>query len=179
MTSVRPKMLQSLTNSFKRTRAERPSGAYMQGRSSRPGPSSPAMRRRSTPKPPASSMNEQRESLKEALTTAMNARRYGDALDHILGLITLDEADPRWPHKYGDVLRSLRRTSEAAAAYRRAARRYEAAGFPVRANAMYRLAVELQGESDLNPSDDESGPQLRSDLSVPVTDEQLKGRRVS
>ena len=91
--------------------------------------------------------NDLREYHRSALQVSMNERRYNDALNHILGLISLDPGDPRWPHKYGDVLRSLRRTDEAAAAYRRAARRYEAAGFPVRATAMMRLAGELMGES--------------------------------
>ena len=44
---------------------------------------------------------------------------------------------------------------------------------------MYRLAVELQGEGDLQAGDDESGPQLRSDVIAPAADEPLKARRVS
>jgi hypothetical protein len=118
------------------------------------------------------SVNEHRELLRESLQQSLTERRYHDALNHILGLISLDPSDPRWPHKYGDVLRSLRRNHEAAAAYRRAARRYEAAGFPVRANAMLRLSDELDGEN--GPRRKESGPMLRADVTVPVTEDQDK-----
>lgn len=176
-------MLQSLSSSFKRTRAERPSGAYMQGPSSRPGETSPMVRRRSSPKPPppAVSTARERESLKEALALAMSERRYSDALNTILGLIALDPSDPRWPHKYGDVLRSLRRINEAAAAYRRAARRYELAGFPVRAEAMMRLAQELEGDSGPIPIDvEDSGMRVRNDATVPLDEQHVKAlRRVS
>jgi hypothetical protein len=172
MTSIRPKMLQSLTNSLMRNRAPRPSGAYMHGPSSDSGATSQTMRRRSSPRPPAPARAQQPEMLKEALAAAMRERRYTDALNHILSLIALDSSDPRWPHKYGDVLRSLQRDHEAAAAYRRAARRYEAAGFPVRANAMLRLASELDGDN--SPHRVESGPQLRADATVPFTEDQIE-----
>jgi len=153
-------MLQSLTSSFNRNRAERPSGAYMHN-PGRDGATAP-IRKRKTPVPaPTSSPKQQREDLRDALQVAMNERRYSDALNHILGLVAQDPHDPRWPHKYGDVLRSLRRTDEAAAAYRRAARRYEAAGFPVRATAMLRLAGQLMGESgSVAIERDESTPVL-------------------
>jgi predicted Zn-dependent protease len=171
-------MLQSLTNPFQRNRAERPSGAYMQGPSSRPGATSPLMRKRKTPPPAAMSPKQQRDDLRDALQIAMNERRYGDALNHILGLVALEPNDPRWPHKYGDVLRSLRRNNEAAAAYRRAARRYEAAGFPVRATAMMRLAGELEGDSGpcrIEPED--RGRRMISgtvDVTVPVSADDME-----
>lgn len=171
-------MLQSLTSSFKSNRAERPSGAYSHnpGRADETSP----IRKRRTPVP--SSPKEQREALRDSLQVAMNERRYNDALNHILGLVALEPSDPRWPHKYGDVLRSLRRNNEAAAAYRRAASRYEGAGFPVRATAMLRLAGELEGDSGPRARE-ESGPRIReesgtrmisgrADVTVPVaTDE--------
>lgn len=164
-------MLQSLTNPLQRTRAERPSGAYMHGPS---GSSSPMMRKHKTAAP-AATPKQQRDDLRNALQIAMNERRYGDALNHILGLVALEPNDPRWPHKYGDVLRSLRRDGEAAAAYRRAARRYEAAGFPVRATAMMRLAGELAGDSGpcrIEPEDRGRMISGTVDVTVPVsTDE--------
>jgi len=168
-------MLRSLTSPFKRERPEtastRPSGAYRQGPSGRPTASSGMRSKRPTaPKQPLS-VNEHRELLRESLQHSLTERRYHDALNHILGLISLDPSDPRWPHKYGDVLRSLRRNTEAAAAYRRAARRYEAAGFPVRANAMLRLSEELDGAVSRRA---ESGPVRRADVTVPVTEDQVK-----
>jgi hypothetical protein len=171
-------MLQSLASPFQRSRAERPSGAYMQGpnRSS----ATAALRKRKAPaaEPVATSPKQQRDELRDALQLAMNERRYGDALNHILGLVALDPNDPRWPHKYGDVLRSLRRNNEAAAAYRRAARRYEAAGFPVRATAMMRLSFELEGDNGPRASEPEqSGRRMISgtvDVTVPITAEEAK-----
>jgi hypothetical protein len=168
-------MLQSLTSSFNRARAERPSGAYMHnpGRDDATAP----IRKRKTPAPAPMAPKEQRETLRHSLQVAMNERRYNDALNHILGLVALDPNDPRWPHKYGDVLRSLRRHNEAAAAYRRAARRYDAAGFPVRATAMVRLAVELEGERGPRPHDQDSGTRLisgRSEETVPLSDDETK-----
>jgi len=168
-------MLQSLTSPFNRNRAERPSGAYMHnpGRADATAP----IRKRKTPAPAPMSPKQGREELRDALQVAMNERRYNDALNHILGLVALDPNDPRWPHKYGDVLRSLRRNNEAAAAYRRAARRYEAAGFPVRATAMVRLAMELEGDSGPRAHDQESGPRMisnRVEETVPISAEQLK-----
>jgi len=114
--------------------------------------------------------NELREYHRSALHVSMNERRYSDALNHILGLISLDPADPRWPHKYGDVLRSLRRTDEAAAAYRRAARRYEAAGFPVRATAMLRLAGQLMGESGAVAIERDESTPVSIDGNAPAAD---------
>lgn len=119
-------------------------------RLSRPGPSSkPAAARISTPVAPAAPAPAQTEdSLKAAMTLAIAERRYTDALSEIIGLVALNPLDPRWPHKYGDILRTLGRTEEAAAAFRRSATRYEASGFSVRAKAMLRLADELEAAGD-------------------------------
>jgi hypothetical protein len=106
------------------------------------------------PKSQPSSQN--RQQLKDELQQAMVSRRYNHALDHIMCLEALEPTDPRWPHKHGDLLRSLGRLTEAAAAYRRAARRYDALGFPVRSVAMITLARELGGISgpvQIDPAD--------------------------
>lgn len=94
---------------------------------------------------PKSSLD--RQQRKDALQEAMASRRYTHALEHIMSLEAFEPTDPRWPHKYGDLLRTLGRLTEAAAAYRRAARRYDALGFPVRSAAMVTLARELGGIS--------------------------------
>jgi hypothetical protein len=88
---------------------------------------------------------EQRSELKQALARAQAACRYVDAMSALLGLVALEPHEPRWHQKYGEVLRTLGRNREAAAAHRRAARRYEALGFPVRASAALRLADTLDG----------------------------------
>jgi predicted Zn-dependent protease len=128
---------------------ERPSGAYGVRRASRPnsGQISRAVAAREEAKRSADSQRpalEQRDAAKEALASALQTRRHEAALQQIQTLMALDPSDPRWPHKYGDVLRSLGRSIEAAAAFRRAARRYEIFGFPLRAQAMLRLASELE-----------------------------------
>lgn len=166
-------MLQSMTSSLKRGRTDRPSGAYRQGPSTHPDATALLRKRTRKSAPPATTpltASQHRDLLRESLQQALQGRRYHDALHTILGLIALDPTDPRWPHKYGDVLRSLRRENEAAAAYRRAARRYDAAGFPVRAAAMMRLARELEGDSGPRRREDlEQSPRLRSDVTAPIT----------
>jgi hypothetical protein len=86
-----------------------------------------------------------RSVLIEGATRALAARRYGDAIEHILGLVALEPSEPRWQQKYGEVLRTLGRDREAAAAYRRAARRYEAQALPALASAAERVADSLDG----------------------------------
>jgi hypothetical protein len=104
-----------------------------------------------------------RSALSDALTRALAARRYGEAMTRILNLIELEPHEPRWHQKYGEVLRTLGRNREAAAAYRRAARRYEALALPVRASAALRVADGLDGG--------DSSPQIapRSSDRVPST----------
>lgn len=88
-----------------------------------------------------------RRLLAESVTQSLAKRRYGDALASILRLVMLDPTEPRWHQKYGEVLRTLGRDQEAAAAYRRAARRYEAMALHVRASAALRVAETLEGVS--------------------------------
>jgi hypothetical protein len=105
---------------------------------------------------PKSSQSPDRQRIKDELQDAMVSRRYTHALEHLMCLEALEATDARWPHKLGDLLRTLNRLNEAAAAYRRAGRRYEALGFPVRAAAMLTLARELGGISGpvrLDPAD--------------------------
>lgn len=138
---------------------ERPSGAYGTRGAKHGSGARPSLRPRSASSRPTSPPNgrvaggrqaelsneaeAKRELHKDALQQALATRRHSDALQNITSLIALDPSDPRWPHKYGDVLRSMGRPDEAAAAYRRAARRYELFGFPLRAQALVRLAGEL------------------------------------
>ena len=86
-----------------------------------------------------------RTALVNAVQAALVARRYPVALGHILDLIVREPNEPRWQQKYGEVLRILGRDREAAAAYRRAARRYEAAGLAAHASAVERVAEMLDG----------------------------------
>ncbi len=127
---------------------DRPSGAYGIRGASRPdsGGISRVIAAREEAKRNVEAQRpaaDQRDVAKDALAQALQTRRHEEALHQIQTLMALDPSDPRWPHKYGDVLRALGRNTEAAAAFRRAARRYELFGFPLRAQAMLRLATEL------------------------------------
>jgi Flp pilus assembly protein TadD len=106
-----------------------------------------------------------RSGLAGEVTRALAERRYADALGTILKLVMLDPCEPRWHQKYGEVLRTLGRGAEAAAAYRRAARRYEALALPARANALLRVADTLDGAS---PSSGASSTDRQA--TVPITD---------
>lgn len=94
---------------------------------------------------------DRRSILSEGVTQSLAQRRYSDALACIMRLVTLEPAEPRWHQKYGEVLRTLGRKKEAAAAYRRAARRYEALALPTRASALLRVAEMLDGGSASTP----------------------------
>lgn len=82
-------------------------------------------------------------ALRQALTTALQERRHLDALGLIARLEAMEPDEPRWPHKRGDVLRAAGKRGDAAAAYRRAAVRYNGRGFPAREAAMINLAQQL------------------------------------
>jgi tetratricopeptide (TPR) repeat protein len=113
---------------------------------------------------------DKRSALSDALTQSIARRRYGDALACIMQLATLEPAEPRWHQKYGEVLRTLGRTKEAAAAYRRAARRYEAMALPARASALSRVAEQLEGASAPTPPARTSTDRLRLQPFVPTED---------
>jgi hypothetical protein len=128
-------------------RESRPGGAYshsfsasLRGRGERQ--ISGTISKRPAPRAPS-----KRDALVDASTQALAARRYGDALNHIMGLVTLEPSEARWHQKYGEVLHTLGRNREAAAAYRRAARRYEVQALPARANAALRVAETLEGRA--------------------------------
>jgi predicted Zn-dependent protease len=83
--------------------------------------------------------------LTETVTQTLAERRFGDAMAAIRALIAHFPEEPRWHKKEGELLRTLGRNREAAAAYRRAARRYDAMALPVRAGAALRAADALDG----------------------------------
>ncbi len=106
----------------------------------------PFRRERSTPprfKQSVSRAEANSGALRQALTSALQERRHPDALGLIAQLEAVEPDDPRWPHKRGDVLRAAGKRGDAAAAYRRAAVRYNDRGFPAREAAMLSLAEQL------------------------------------
>lgn len=86
-------------------------------------------------------------AMKDALATAVEKRDHQRTFELAITLEGLEPDDARWPRKCGDLLRMAGRPHDAAAAYRRAAKRYEAQGFHDRARAMTVLARSLGGES--------------------------------
>jgi hypothetical protein len=103
-------------------------------------------------------LSERRSELADDVTQLLAKRRYADALASIQRLVMLDPTDPRWHQKHGEVLRTLGRNREAAAAYRVAARRYEALALPARSSAAYRVAESLEGVTSTPPSAPVSAP---------------------
>jgi len=95
---------------------------------------------------------QRRSVLADDVAQHLAKRRYAGALTSILRLVMLDPTEPRWHQKYGEVLRTLGRNREAAAAYRRAARRYDALALPARASAALRVAESLEGASAATPT---------------------------
>ena len=106
---------------------------------------------------------ERRSELAEDITQLLAKRRYADALASIQRLVMLDPTEPRWHQKYGEVLRTLGRNREAAAAYRVAARRYEALALPARSSAAHRVAESLEGGNTTPPSAPISGRPISTD----------------
>jgi hypothetical protein len=96
---------------------------------------------------------DRRTILCEGVAQSLSARRYEDALVWIRKLVMLDPHEPRWHQKNGEVLRTLARSREAAAAYRSASRCYRAAGLHARASAAQRVADSLDGNVSTPISD--------------------------
>jgi len=84
-------------------------------------------------------------ALIDALTRALAARRYDAALERVVELLERDPDEARWHEQNGELLRMLDRAPEAAAAYREAARRYDAQGLSQRASSLRRVAELLAG----------------------------------
>jgi hypothetical protein len=74
------------------------------------------------------------------------------ALEVLTRLEVVDGCEPRWPHKRGDLLRSLGQERKAAACYQTAADRYELVGFPHRGEAMRLLARRLDPHTAVHTS---------------------------
>ena len=110
---------------------------------------------------------DKRSILSDAVTQSIAKRRYDDALANIMRLVALEPAEPRWHQKYGEVLRTLGRHKEAAAAYRRAAARYDVMALPARASALLRVAETLEGGSASAPPTRISTDRLRVTPFVP------------
>jgi hypothetical protein len=108
-----------------------------------------------------------RTELEQALARRDNERARALLAD----LQVLEPAEPRWPHKLGDLLRAAGRDEEAAIAYRQAGRVYSDRGFGDRSRAMTVLARTLAGRSAPLPNVRPVHPSLRPDsgnLEIPV-----------
>ena len=88
-----------------------------------------------------------RSTTRTALERALVCRDQAKALELLLELQADDAAEPRWPHKAGDLLRGAGRDAEAASAYRKAATLYAERGFVARSRALVHLARTLAGRS--------------------------------
>lgn len=83
--------------------------------------------------------------LRESFTRSVAQRQLEHAFRLAAQLEALEPAEPRWPHKRGDLLRNFGKPAEAAQAYRRAARLYDDQNLGARGKAMRTLARTLAG----------------------------------
>jgi predicted RNA polymerase sigma factor len=83
--------------------------------------------------------------LRESFTRSVAQRQLEHAFRLATQLEALEPAEPRWPHKRGDLLRNFGKPNEAAQAYRRAATLYEEQSLAARGKAMRTLARKLGG----------------------------------
>jgi tetratricopeptide (TPR) repeat protein len=143
-------------------------------RASRSGRPAPQRERQVSGPVARNHVPDKRSILSDAVTQSIAKRRYDDALGCIMKLVALEPAEPRWHQKYGEVLRTLGRHKEAAAAYRRAASRYELTALPARASALLRVAETLEGGSASTPPTRVSTDRLRATPFVPA-DESATG----
>jgi len=72
--------------------------------------------------------------------------RFAEALVHYEGLEHLEPAEPRWPHRKGDLLKRLGRDQEAIQSFERAVELYARSGFIARAAAMAKVVISMDPE---------------------------------
>ncbi len=82
-------------------------------------------------------------ALIDSLMRSLAAERHEAALAYVQELIMLDPDEALWHERHGDVLRTLDRRPEAAAAYRGAALRYEVQSLSERGSELRLIAQRL------------------------------------
>ena len=105
----------------------------------------------------------------------MLRERFDEALKLYDELQRVDDEEPRWPHRKGDLLKRLNRKQEAVIAYERAVDLYADQGFVARAAAMAKVIMSIdKNRSDvLERVDPEAARKLhRSARSTVVTADQ-------
>jgi CRP-like cAMP-binding protein len=85
-------------------------------------------------------------SLRDKLNQALRKERLGEALGHYEALQVMEQSEPRWPHRKGDLLKRLGREAEAVEAYERAVDLYAQQGFVARAAAMAKVVLAIAPE---------------------------------
>jgi len=79
--------------------------------------------------------------LRDKLQKALEKERHGEALRIYEALEFVEPSEPRWPHRKGDLLNRLGRTSAAVSSYETAVDLYAALGFVARAAAMAKVVM--------------------------------------
>ena len=79
----------------------------------------------------------------DLLSTALQTRRFAQALELYELIEKRKPEEPRWAHRKGDLLRRLGRNAEAVLAYERAVQLYCARGFDARAAATAKLLLAI------------------------------------
>ncbi len=81
--------------------------------------------------------------LRGQLQKSLEKERFSDALDLYTALGRMEPAEPRWPHRKGDLLKRLGRPEEAIQFYERAVDLYASRGFVARAAAMAKVVMGI------------------------------------
>jgi len=86
--------------------------------------------------------------LKKKALGYRNKQKFSKAADAFEGLIELEPDNPNWPHKLGEVRRSLGQTARAVGAFEQAADVYAALGFALKAVAMCKMILSIDPDND-------------------------------
>ncbi|HSN85054.1 MAG TPA: cyclic nucleotide-binding domain-containing protein [Polyangiales bacterium] len=82
-------------------------------------------------------------NIRDKLQKALLKERFNEALTHYEALEHLEPAEPRWPHRRGDLLKRLGRSADAIRCYERAVDLYAQQGFVARAAAMAKVVIAI------------------------------------
>jgi CRP-like cAMP-binding protein len=85
-------------------------------------------------------------NIRDKLQKALVKERFAEALVHYEALEHVEPAEPRWPHRKGDLLKRLGRTQEAIQSFERAVDLYAQLGFIARAAAMAKVVISMDPE---------------------------------
>jgi predicted Zn-dependent protease len=130
----------------RRVHGDNASGAYAHGPNSLLLP--PRLESGKIEKRPSNLKGMSLGALIDALMRAQAAERHEAALAYVQELIMLEPDEALWHERHGDILRTLDRRPEAAAAYRGAALRYEVQSLSEHGHELRVIAAQLDAKQE-------------------------------